>query len=152
MLTRIITGLVGIAAAIAIITKGGVVFSGAVLLLALVGWHEYHKMAASKGYNVYPLTSGLGSLLIVGMAALGYYVEMEQVFVLAFITMLTALFAIFGAIEGLWRHCHREGENWLMDTALSVWGMVYCGLLFAHVILLRTFDGGPHIDLGFRVF
>ena len=49
MLTRIITGVVGIAAAIAIITKGGVVFSGAVLLLALIGWHEYHKMAASKG-------------------------------------------------------------------------------------------------------
>ena len=43
MLTRIITGVVGIAAAIAIITKGGVVFSGAVLLLALIGWHEYHK-------------------------------------------------------------------------------------------------------------
>ena len=104
MLTRIITGLVGIAAAIAIITKGGVVFSGAVLLLALVGWHEYHKMAASKGYHVYPLTSGLGSLLIVSMAALGYYVEMEQVFVLAFITMPTALFALFGAIEGLLCH------------------------------------------------
>ena len=120
MLTRIITGLVGIAAAIGIITKGGVVFSGVVLLLSLIGWHEYHKMAASKGYHVYPLTSGLGSALIVGMAALGYYVEMEQVFVLAFITMLTALFAIFGAIEGLWRHCHREGENWLMDTAVSV--------------------------------
>ena len=73
MLTRIITGVVGIAAAIAIITKGGVVFSGAVLLLALIGWHEYHKMAASKGYHVYPLTSGLGSLAIVGMAALGLY-------------------------------------------------------------------------------
>ena len=64
MLTRIITGLVGIAAAIGIITKGGVVFSGAVLLLSLIGWHEYHKMAASKGYHVYPLTSGLGSALI----------------------------------------------------------------------------------------
>ena len=38
MLTRIITGLVGIAAAIGIITKGGVVFSGAVLLLSLIGW------------------------------------------------------------------------------------------------------------------
>ena len=30
--------------------------------------------------------------------------------------------------------------------------MVYCGLLFGHVILLRGFDYGPHIDLGFRVF
>ena len=152
MLTRIITGVVGIAAAIAIISKGGVVFSAAVFLLSLIAWHEYYKMAASKGYHVYPLTSGLGAALIVGMDALGYYVELEQVFTLAFSMMLTALFVIFGAIEGLWRHCHHEGENWLMDTALSVWGMLYCGFLFAHVILLRTFDGGPHIDLGFRVF
>mgnify|MGYP000015464288 FL=1 len=152
MLTRIITGLVGIAAAIAIITKGGLAFSAAVLLLSAVGWYEYHKMAASKGYHVYPLTSGLGSLLLVGMAALGYYVEMEQVFTLAFMLMLTALFFILNAIEGLWYHCMRDDKNWLANTALSIWGMLYCGLLFAHIIILRVFDGGPHIDLGFRVF
>ncbi|WP_405381421.1 phosphatidate cytidylyltransferase [Phascolarctobacterium sp.] len=152
MLTRIITGLVGIAAAIGIITKGGLVFAAAVFLLAAIGWYEYHKMAASKGYHVYPLTSGLGSVLIVGMAALGYYVEMEQVFTLAFMVMLTALFFIFNAIEGLWRHCNRGDDKWLANTALSAWAMLYCGLLFAHVILLRSFDGGPHIDLGFRVF
>ena len=152
MLTRIITGLVGIAAAIGIITKGGLVFAAAVFLLAAIGWYEYHKMAASKGYHVYPLTSGLGSVLIVGMAALGYYVVMEQVFSLAFMVMLTALFFIFNAIEGLWRHCNRGDDKWLANTALSAWAMLYCGLLFAHVILLRSFDGGPHIDLGFRVF
>ncbi|WP_405383509.1 phosphatidate cytidylyltransferase [Phascolarctobacterium sp.] len=152
MLTRIITGLVGIAAAIGIITKGGLVFAAAVFLLAAIGWYEYHKMAASKDYHVYPLTSGLGSVLIVGMAALGYYVEMEQVFTLAFMVMLTALFFIFNAIEGLWRHCNRGDDKWLANTALSAWAMLYCGLLFAHVILLRSFDGGPHIDLGFRVF
>ena len=152
MLTRIITGLVGIAAAIGIITKGVLVFAAAVFLLAAIGWYEYHKMAASKGYHVYPLTSGLGSVLIVGMAALGYYVEMEQVFTLAFMVMLTALFFIFNAIEGLWRHCNRGDDKWLANTALSAWAMLYCGLLFAHVILLRSFDGGPHIDLGFRVF
>ena len=152
MLTRIITGIIGIIAAVGIITKGGLVFTAAAFLLSVIAWHEYHKMAASKGYHVYPLTSGLGSMLIVGMAGLAYYVEMEQVFTLAFMLMITALFSIFGAIEGLWRHCHREGENWLHDTALSVWGMVYCGLLVAHMILVRTFDGGPHIDLGFRVF
>ncbi len=152
MLTRIITGVVGIAAAIAIITKGGLVFAAAVLLLSAVGWYEYHKMAASKGYHVYPLTSGLGSILIVGVAALGYYVEMEQIFNLSFMMMLTALFFIFNALEGLWRHCRRGEKNWLVDTALSMWGMVYCGLLFAHVILLRALYEGPHIDLGFRVF
>ena len=152
MLTRIITGVVGIAAAVGIITKGGLVFAAAVFLLSAIGWYEYHKMAASKGYHVYPLTSGLGSLLIVAMAALGYYVEMEQIFNLSFMMMLTVLFFIFNALEGLWRHCRRGEPNWLGDTALSIWGMVYCGLLFAHVIFLRSLYEGPHIDLGFRVF
>lgn len=152
MLKRIITGIVGIAAAAAIITKGGLVFTAAVFLLSLIGWHEYYKMAAHKKRHIYPLTSGLGSVLIVATAGLGYYVEMEQVFTLAFMLMLAVIFFILSAIEGLWRHCHCEGENWLLDTGLSAWAMLYCGLLFAHVIVLRSFDGGPHIDLGFRVF
>ena len=152
MLTRIITGVIGIAAAVGIITKGGLLFAAAVFLLAAVGWYEYHKMAEANGYHVYPLTSGLGSLLLVGMAALGYYVEMEQVFTLAFMTMLLTLFFILNAIEGLWRHCNRGDDKWLANTALSAWAMLYCGLLMAHVIVLRAFDGGPHIDLGFRVF
>lgn len=152
MLTRIITGIVGIAAAVGIITKGGSLFIAAVFLLSALAWFEYHKMAAAKGHSVYPLTSGLGSMLIVAMAGLGYYVEMEQVFTLAFVLMLTALFFIFITIEGLWRHCHRQNESWLVDTALSAFAMLYCGVLFAHIIALRAFDGGPHIDLGFRVF
>ena len=72
MLTRIITGVIGIAAAVAIITKGGWVFALAVLLLSAVGWHEYHNMAASKGLNVYYLTSGLGAFLLTAIPAGGY--------------------------------------------------------------------------------
>ncbi len=152
MLTRIITGIIGISAAVAIITKGGLLFNAAVLFLTAVGWYEYHKMAENKGYHVYPLTSGVGSILLIIMAGLGYYVEMEAVFILAFMLMITALFFVFIAIEGLWRHCNFADQRWVVDTALSAWGMLYCGLLFAHIIILRAFDGGPHIDLGFRVF
>lgn len=152
MLTRIITGLVGIIAAIAIITKGGWIFALAVCLLAAIGWFEYHKMARTKGYNVYPFTSGIGSLLIVGCAGLGYYSEIDSAFILTFITMLTVLFFICSTIEGLWRHCHKENSNWAVDTAFSSWGLLYCGVLFAHIIILRSVNVGPNIDLGFRVF
>lgn len=152
MIKRIITGICGILVAVAIITGGGFFFSGAVLFLAAVGWYEYHKMAASQGYHVYPLSSGGGTLLVVLMAGLGYYVEMEPVFILAFMLMLSVIFFVFIAIEGLYRHCNWQEANWSGDTALSAWGMFYCGLLFAHVIVLRAFDGGPHINLGFRVF
>lgn len=152
MLTRIITGVLGIAAAVAIITKGGWVFALAVLLLSAVGWHEYHNMAASKGLNVYYLTSGLGAFLLTAIPVGGYYVEMEELYIMAFLTMFTALFFIFNTLEGLYRHCNCGDNNWAGNTAASIWGMIYCGLLFGHVILLRAFDYGPHIDLGFRVF
>ncbi len=148
MLTRIITGIVGIAVAVAVITMGGQVFNAAVAFLAVAAWYEYQKMVKNKGYNAYNLTGGVGVVLLVAMAGTG----IEGVYMLAFMLMLTTLFFIFSAIEGLWRHCNRGEQHWAESSALTAWGMLYCGLLFAHVILMRSFDGGPHIDLGFRVF
>lgn len=150
MLTRIITGVIGIIIAVGIITKGGILFSAAVLFLAAVGWYELHNMAAHKGYNVYYLTSGLGTLLTVGVAALGYYSGVDPLFLLAFSTMFVTLFFIFNALEGLVRHCRCGEVNWVGNTSLSIWGMVYCGILFAHVIILRGLPGFP-VDLGFTV-
>ena len=132
MLTRIITGIIGIAAAVAIITVGGWLFAGIVWLLAAIGWYEYHKMAESKGYHVYPLTSGLGSMLLVATAGICYYAELNSLYTVAFMTLITVLFFIF--------------------NALSTWAMLYTGLLFAHIIILRAVDFGPHVDLGFRLF
>jgi phosphatidate cytidylyltransferase len=152
MLTRIITGAIGAVAAVGIITTGGWMFSLAVFLLSAIGWYEYHQIAAAKGKNVYYLTSGLGSLLISGFAAFAYYANIDEIFVMAFMAMFTALFFIFNAIEGLVRHCQCGETDWASNTALSMWGLIYCGVLFAHVILLRSLYLGPHIDLGFRVF
>ena len=152
MLTRIITGIIGIAAAVAIITVGGWLFAGVVWLLAAIGWYEYHKMAESKGYHVYPLTSGLGSMLLVATAGICYYAELNSLYTVAFMTLITVLFFIFNAVEGLWRHCNCGDNNWLANTALSTWAMLYTGLLFAHIIILRAVDFGPHVDLGFRLF
>lgn len=152
MLTRIITGIIGIAVAVAIITVGGWLFAGVVWLLAAIGWYEYHKMAESKGYHVYPLTSGLGSMLLVATAGICYYAELNSLYTVAFMTLITVLFFIFNAVEGLWRHCNCGDNNWLANTALSTWAMLYTGLLFAHIIILRAVDFGPHVDLGFRLF
>ena len=148
MLTRIITGVIGIIAAVGIITKGGMLFNAAVTVLAAVAWYEYHKMVENKGYHAYTLTGGVGELLMVLVAGAGYYFELEGVYTRAVIVMLTALFFIFSTIEGLWLHCNRGEQHWAENSALTAWGMLYCGLLFAHIILLRSFDGGPHIDLG----
>ena len=52
MLTRIITGLVGAAAAVLLITRGHEAFSLAVMALAMLGWQEYRRMAANKNVSV----------------------------------------------------------------------------------------------------
>ena len=152
MLTRIITGVVGICAAVAIITKGGWIFSAAVFILACVAWFEYHRMAEANGYHVYYLSSGLGVALTVGVSGLVYHFEIEPAIALALTTMFTDLFFIANALEGLYRHCNYHDWQWTQNTALSMWGFLYTGILFSHVIILRSFDYGPHIDLGFRVF
>lgn len=152
MLTRILTGIVGAAVAVAIISSGGRIFAAAILLLSMIGWMEYRKMACEKGVNIYFFSSGLGVFFLTGTAAIGYAVELEELYIMAFMTMFIALFSIFGSLEGLYRHCNLGEKNWLLDTAVSVWSMIYTGFLFAHVIMLRSFDMGPHIDLGFRVF
>ena len=151
MLTRIITGVIGAAVAVGIITLGGIYISVAVLLLGLIGWWELTQMAKSKGYNVY-LSSAIGSAMLLIIAGMGYYVEMESVYVMAFLTMVTALTIIIVTIEGLWRHCNRGDNHWAINTSISAFGLLYCGLLMSHVIMLRGFEYGPHIDLGFKVF
>ena len=123
MLTRIITGVIGIVAAVGIITKGGMLFNAAVAVLAAVAWYEYHKMVENKGYHAYTLTGGVGALLMVLVAGAGYYFELEGVYTLAFIVMLTALFFIFSTIEGLWLHCNRGEQHWAENSALTAWGM-----------------------------
>lgn len=151
MLTRIITGVIGALVAVAIITVGGIYFSIAVTLLGLIGWWEFRNMTISKGYDIY-LSSGVGSLGLLTIAGMGYYVEMESVYVMAFLTMVTAIFIILTTIEGLWRHCNRGDTHWASNTGFSAFAMLYCGLLMSHVTLLRSFDYGPHIDMGFRAF
>lgn len=150
MLTRIITGLVGIAAAVAIITKGGWLFAAAVVFLAATAWYEFHNMAAAKDFKVYYLTSGLGAVALVGLVALGYYYSVNPLFLLVLMTILTVIFFILNTVEGLVRHCKLNESNWMGNTALSVWGLVYCGVLFAHIIILRGIPGFP-VDLGFTV-
>lgn len=108
--------------------QGWYAFNAAVAVLAAVAWYEYHKMVENKGYHAYTLTGGVGALLMVLVAGAGYYFELEGVYTLAFIVMLTALFFIFSTIEGLWLHCNRGEQHWAENSALTAWGMLYCGL------------------------
>lgn len=136
MLTRILTGIIGIIAAIAVVTVGGYVFLAAALLLSAIGWWEFSHMAANKGIYIYRLSGFIPAVLFVGISG---FVGPE----LAFPVLIFAIFGVL--IQGLYRFCHNKENDWLRGTSVTLASILYTGLLFAHVPLLRNLYG-PTIE------
>ncbi len=131
MFKRILTAMVGIPVAVFLVTKGGIFFAAAVFILAMAAWREYARMAATKRVNTYKLTSFLPSMLLVGAAGIG---KSDY-----FMPVLT--FAVLGILfEGLYRHCNCGENNWPLHVSNSLMALLYVGLLFAHIPLVREYS------------
>ncbi|BEU87230.1 phosphatidate cytidylyltransferase [Selenomonas sp. TAMA-11512] len=126
MLTRIISGVVGITLATAIIQYGGVPYAVAVFLLALIGWREYTAAFHHKGLK---LLSAAGYISIIILLLGGLSGDLSHLgihlTVVTFILLL-ALVYLHGKISA-------EG------VAFSVMGVFYIGWGFLHLLLLRNF-------------
>lgn len=131
MLKRVLTALVGIPVAVFLVAKGGLVFAAAVLILMLVAWREYARMANGKDVHTYILTSFLPSMLLVCVAGFG-----KDGY---FMPILT--FSVLGVLfEGLYRHCNCGEENWPLHVSNSLLALLYVGFLFAHIPLIREYS------------
>ena len=131
MLKRILTAIVGIPVAVFLVTKGGIFFAAAVFILAAAAWREYARMAGSKDIHTYKLTSFLPSMLLVVAAAAG-----KSEFILPVLT-----FSVLGIlIEGLYRHCNCGETNWPLHVSNSLMALLYVGLLFTHILLIREYS------------
>lgn len=150
MITRIITAVIGIIVAVGIITTGGWLFGAAVLALGLLAWFEFKRMAESKGWHVYTCTGGGAVALLLALGAYAFGIKMEHLSLYPFLLFLVVLFFLLITFEGLLRHCHKGEQNWMEDVAFTCFGLLYCGLLFVHVILVRGV-AGPQVDFGIRV-
>ena len=131
MLKRILTALVGIPVAVFLVTRGGLFFAAAVFILALAAWREYDRMAGAKNVHTYKLTSFLPSMLLVAAAGSG-----KQEY---FMPVLT--FAVLAILfEGLFQHCNCGEANWPLHVSNSLLALLYVGLLFAHIPLVREYS------------
>ena len=124
MLTRIITGVVGIALAAFIIQTGGALFSAFALVLSLVAWLEYVRAFAHKGIRGAFVLGALGLVLLWGCAWLGNAEETMAV---------TTGIVLLILLESVLLH----GRFSFEDAAVSVAGVLYFGYPFAHMVLLR---------------
>ena len=128
MLIRIITGVVGIALAAFVIQTGGTLFAAFALVLMLLAWFEYVRAFAKRGHNLTFVLGLFALALIWGCGWLGNAEEMMAVTTVAVLLMLLLSVLLHGRVT-------------FTDAALSVAGVLYFGMPFSHMVLLRMADG-----------
>ena len=127
MITRIITGIVGIALAAFVIQTGGTLFAVFALVLSLIAYFEYVRAFAHKGGNLAFVPGLIGLALLWGCAWLGNTDE----------TMLVGTLIVLGILlESVLLH----GRITFVDACLSIAGIFYFGLSFGYMVMLRGFE------------
>ena len=129
MALRIITGIIGIIIAGVVIQMGGAVFTGFAVLLALIGWYEYSAAFNRAGMDTAFFLGAFTLILILCCAWLGNIEELLAILTLGSLAifLLTVIFSM------------RPNE-----AGVSVAGLFYLGLPFAHLIMLRFLADEPH--------
>ena len=132
MITRIISGMIGIALAAYIIQEGGTKFVIAAAVLAVLAWFEFTRAFSHRGGNP---TLFWGIISIGGMLYSAYMGRQELIlFAVAASTMLVLLTSVF-----------LRSNVSVPDVCISVAGIVYIGLPFAYLILLRDLTGNSYV-------
>lgn len=129
MALRIITGIIGVIIAGVVIQLGGAPFAGFAILLALIGWIEYSSAFRRAGLDTAFFFGAITLILIICCAWLGNIEEMLAVLTLG-------LLAIFLLTVLLNMRPHEAG--------VSVAGVLYIGLPFAHLVMLRFLADEGH--------
>ena len=132
MITRIISGTIGIVLAAYVIQQGSMTFSIAGAVLAVLAWFEFTRAFSHRGGNP-TLFSGL---LGIGGMLYGAYLGQLDIILLA-MTASTVLALLTSVIL--------RGDVSVPDVGISVAGIAYIGLPFAHLIMLRNLTGGMYV-------
>ncbi len=128
MLTqRIVTAVVGIIAAVFIVNYGGWVFAAAALALTLLAWREFTAMLFLREIELSFRLGASGIVLLWGTAWLGNPHETVAVVLLVSFVILAKMVLAHATFT-------------LRDATCTIAGVIYVGLAFAHLVLLRYTD------------
>lgn len=130
MALRIITGIIGIVIAAFVIQHGGAPFAGFAIFLSLLAWHEYSAAFRRAGVITTYIFGALALVLLMCCAWLGNVEELLAVLTLSMM-MIFLLTVIL------------RGSTRPTDACVSVAGIMYIGLPFAHLIFLRFLSDEP---------
>lgn len=134
MITRILTGIVGIAIIAVVIQSGGRVFAAMSLILAFLAWHELTDLLERRRMH---LTYVFGFFALAGILGIAYMSSATNLFsAVTFSTLIIpAMLAISFWILILTLIFYQLVNP--PDALASIGGIFYIGLPFAFLILLR---------------
>lgn len=124
LITRALVGVVGAILALIVVYTGGIPLLIALIVLSILGLHEFYRMTRSYKPN---LLAGYGgaALILIGAHTGGLEGALRGCI------YLFALTFILHAIRGL-------KPEMVGQMAVTFFGAFYVGIGFSHVILLRT--------------
>ena len=133
MAVRTVSGIIGIAIAAFVIQTGGAVFCAAVLLLMLTGWHEYAQAFRHKEISP-AYWSGMAAVACFwGAAYLGRF---------DLLSAAATMFSLWLMLQTVLFY-----RSFSVPQALaSVAGVMYVGLPFVYLILLRFWHAGETVS------
>jgi phosphatidate cytidylyltransferase len=126
--TRIITGVVLAVLAVVVVLHGGLIFFFLMLVLALLGLNEFYRL--TRMYRPLPLAGFLGVAL---MASMAWFYSPVAVFGAVCAGVLFT--ALLGLLSG-----PKPGVT--VRMAVTLLGMLYVGLGFSAVMLMRQLEVG----------
>jgi len=133
VLTRVITGAVLAVVAVVVVMHGGLVYFFVMLALALVGLSELFRLM--RTYRPFALAGFAAVALMLYMAWF-----QTPLGVLGAVAVGAALTALLGLLAG-----PKPGVSARM--AVTLLGVLYLGLGFSHLLLLRRLDIGTEVVL-----
>ncbi len=130
MLTRIISGLIGIIIAAFVIQTGGWLFVGVVVVLGCIGWKEYVQAFEHKGVRP-SLISGFGmvAFLIVSGILLQNGVTQNGMLPIMIVLVISFFRMIFD---------HKIFS--VRDACVTLAGVIYIGVPFYHLVGMRLLE------------
>lgn len=127
LILRIISGIVGIFVAAFIIQLGSLPFAVATIILSLLGWYEFSDILGKKGIDTTLILGAVVLILMQCCAWLGNLEELLAVMTIGMLLIFLLTVILYGTVRPI-------------DASASIGGILYIGLPFSHLIMLRFFD------------
>jgi phosphatidate cytidylyltransferase len=144
MAKRILVGLVGIPATVALIYSDARVFSAVIIPLTTLALLEFYKLAESKHAVPNKVIGVAGSIALQVLFLLYTVADTVQAqHILVYLTVSAVGFVLLTLTAEMFR----AQENALLNTSLTVFGVVYVSVCLSMLMMLRSnvniggFDG-----------